>query len=166
MNKKEIQNNITLRLANQKDCKKNFYLSNDPEVRRNSLNQDKIVFKNHKNWFTQKINDPHYIFLIAEIQGKFAGQVRFEVKGCEALTSTSLHKRFRGYGLGKFILKKGLEFLKQNHPEILLALGEIKSENIAAIKNSEFAGFKFKKESHLDDQQILYFTCDMNKDLK
>lgn len=163
MNKDEIRNNLILRLANEKDCKKIFYLFNDSLVRRNSLNSAKIEYSSHKEWFGKKIHDKNYIFLVAETGRLFAGQVRFDLEKDEALTSVSLHKRFRGYGLGKALLVKGIEFLKKYHPEIHYATGDIKADNLAAVRNSEYAGFVFYGESILNGDKILHCKCDLKK---
>ena len=156
---------ISLRTINKKDCKKIYYLFNDPEVRKNSLSSEKITFKNHKKWFLEKLDDQNYIFLIAESGDDFIGQIRFDVKNKTALTSISLHRQFRGKGLGKILLRLGLEYLKKNFPGIHLASGEIKSDNIAAIKNSEHAGFRFQKRKITETDDISYYLCDLKKDL-
>ncbi|MFA6963158.1 MAG: GNAT family N-acetyltransferase [Patescibacteria group bacterium] len=163
MDKNEIRDNVTLRLATEKDCKKIFYLFNDPLVRKNSVNQEKLDFKNHKAWFARKICDKNYIFLIAETKGLFAGQVRFDLKGDEALTGVSLHKRFRGYGLGKILLIRGMDYLKKYRPEISFATGDIKPNNLAAVRNSEYAGFVFEKESVISGEKFLRCKCDLRK---
>jgi ribosomal protein S18 acetylase RimI-like enzyme len=145
---------ITLRKAEINDCKKIFFLFNDPEVRKNSLNQNKIDYKKHKEWFSKKIIDRNYLILIAESAGVFVGQVRFDINGNEALTSVSLHKYFRGYGLGKILLADGLKYLKRHRQDITYALGQIKPDNIAAIKNSAYAGFRFDKKLSINGHMI------------
>ena len=55
---------FSIRLATIYDMKKVFELSNDDVVRANSINQEKIKWDDHIEWFKnriQKKEDPFYI---------------------------------------------------------------------------------------------------------
>jgi len=145
---------ITLRKAKPQDCRKIYFLYSEPLSRKFSLSSEKVSYANHKKWFTNKLADKNYLILAAENKGKFVGQVRFEIEGNEALTGVSVHKKFRGYGLGKTLLADGMAYLKIHFPKVKFAIGQIMPENIAAIKNSQFVGFKFEKCLILNNKKI------------
>jgi ribosomal protein S18 acetylase RimI-like enzyme len=163
MDKQSISQLVTLRPAQKGDCRRIFYLFNNEEVRRNSISQEKVSYDNHKSWFLSKLSDKNTLLMVAEVKGVFAGQVRFDIDGNCALTSVSLHKRFRGYGLGKVLLVGGLSYLREAHPEIRVATGQIKPDNIAAIKNSKYAGFEFEKMVTVDGVELMQFICDLGR---
>jgi RimJ/RimL family protein N-acetyltransferase len=163
MDKQTIAQLVSLRPAQKGDCKKIFYLFNNMEVRQNSINQEKVSYGGHKAWFLSKLSDKNTILMVAEVRGIFAGQVRFDIDGGYALTSVSLHKRFRGYGLGKILLVSGLAYLREARPEIHVATGQIKPDNIAAIKNSKYAGFEFEKMVTVKGVKLMQFICNLEK---
>jgi len=162
--KNKLKKQVKLRPAKKEDCKRLFFLFNDSTVRNNSLSLDKVEYKNHKAWFTSRLEDPDTILLVATIEDSFVGQVRFDIDADRALTSISIHKRFRGYGLGKVLLKDSLAYLKKKHPKIKFAVGQIKPSNIAAIKNTEFVGFKFDKTVEAKGVTVKQYLYDLKKE--
>ena len=110
---KYYDDKICLRPAEAQDIKNIYDLSNENKVRQNSFNTDKIKFEDHKIWFKTKIEDSDNLFLVAEIDNNFAGQVRFDFEGDNVIVSISINKKYRGLGLGINILKKSIKYLKE-----------------------------------------------------
>lgn len=67
--------------ASTNDCELLFKWSNDSQVRKNSINPDKIFFKDHKIWFNSKIKEKHsFIWIYFLKKNEPCGLVRFENK--------------------------------------------------------------------------------------
>lgn len=139
--KKQVEKNLTLRKISSDDLLKVFELSNDDEVRRLSFSSGKIDFDNHMKWFNSKLINPSTFYLIAEFAGEFAGQVRYEITGNEAVVGISICKEFRGLSLGDKILIKSAKLLSESFKEIQKIIAYIKKENIASQKGFEKAGY-------------------------
>ncbi len=143
------EKSILVRTASANDVMPVLELSNENEVRSNSFNSEPISVENHKIWFAKKIQDYHTVFLIAEINNDFLGQIRFEIEKNKAVVGVSVRKNYRRYGFGKIIMKKSLDFLKKSRPNIISVFAYIKEDNIPSIKY--FQSCKF-----LPVQEILF----------
>ena len=146
-----------LRNAVQTDSKKIFELSNDPDVRINSINKGSIDWKSHQEWFDEILGRKNYIFLLAfDKNDNFIGQVRFEIKDTTAVVSISLTKEFRGKGLSKKILKEACAkiFLDEN---IAAVTAFILPDNLASIKGFSSAGFIQKGKEEILSEIYLKF---------
>ena len=129
-----------IKLADENDIKDVFDLSNDDEVRKNSINQGKIQWENHVNWYSTKIKDKNCKFyIIRDENNDFIGQMRIDSKDNENIISISIKKEFRGNGLAPKILS---DCIKKSNLRNFDAY--IKPENIASIKSFIHAGFKYK----------------------
>jgi len=151
-------NKITLRPAMYRDVRNIFELSNDNDVRENSFNHSKIRFEDHEKWFKSKIEDENNIFLVVNIQDNFAGQVRFELEGDSATVSISIKEEFRELGLGKNFLKKAIDYLKVNSPQISMVNAYIKDNNPSSLKLFEKMDFEFNKILFIKNQKAFEFT--------
>ena len=122
------------------DCDIIFNLSNDPIVRVNSFNQDKIEYTNHKTWFEKTISDANTLFLLVfvdESEKEFVGQIRFKRESendTECIISLSITKPFRGKHISSEFIKLGIDELKKNWSSIKTIIAEVKDENIASNK--------------------------------
>ena len=128
-------NKINLRPLKFEDMKDIYELSNEDEVRENSFNTEKIEFTDHEKWFNEKLEDKKCVFLVLEIDGDFAGQVRFNLLEYEATISISITKKYREKGLGANILKNSLKYLKENLTSIKIVKAYIKENNHKSIKD-------------------------------
>lgn len=128
--------NFTVRNAELRDIENVYNLSNDTDVRRMSINKDKIEWENHVKWFNRRINEVLPFYIIESESGEFIGQVRFEEYNAEIFISISLVKIFRSQGLGQKIIEycaKKSGFSKIN--------AYIYDNNIASIKAFQHANF-------------------------
>lgn len=134
-----------LRAASARDSRQIFELSNSPGVRANSINTGKIEWAGHRRWYAAKIKDPRYLFLVAEAGGKFAGQLRYELDGPEALVSVSIAEAFRGRGLAVPLLAAGSKKLFASFPGVRRINAYIRPANKPSVRAFEKAGYRFEK---------------------
>lgn len=129
--------NFILRPAELKDMKSVFDLSNDPIVRRNSINTVSIPWEQHVKWFIAALEDASLIFLVVEsVSGEFMGQVRFKKDVCQWVVSISIAAEFRGKGLGSEILLRAMK-----GADVQRVRAYIKQDNMASRKLFERSGF-------------------------
>jgi UDP-2,4-diacetamido-2,4,6-trideoxy-beta-L-altropyranose hydrolase len=136
---------MSLRLATIVDTEITFLWAKNPEIRRFSFNKKEILWEEHVAWFQSKINNPQSIYLIAEIENKSVGSIRFDIVEGSFIISYLIGSDYHGYGLGKEILKKGINFLKQFVSERRLSgnkiIGFVIKDNIPSLKAFRALGF-------------------------
>lgn len=125
---------INVRQATEEDCKLVFDWVNEPEVRKASFHTEEIEWQEHTNWFLQKIKNPNSLILIFEVDGKPAGQIRFDKNTDKGffLISFLLDQKFRGRSLGGVLIEKGIDYLITQVKTPILCVGFVKKENIAS----------------------------------
>ncbi|MCC8089055.1 MAG: bifunctional UDP-2,4-diacetamido-2,4,6-trideoxy-beta-L-altropyranose hydrolase/GNAT family N-acetyltransferase [Rikenellaceae bacterium] len=134
--------NLTFREVGNRDIQDLFELANDPVVRDNSFNTDKILFDDHKKWFDRVIdNDSHKLFIF-EVAGVFAGQIRFDKRDSELVTSISIQHNFRGLGLGVIMLTYALDRIRNINFIDRSITAYIKEGNEASLSVFLNAGYK------------------------
>lgn len=150
-------NYFYLRKAVLQDSQIVFELSNELDVRTQSISRKSINRDEHEIWFNKKISEEDYLFLLAfDNKDNFIGQLRFQIINRQAVVSISLIKNFRGKGLSKKILKDGCSriFSTKNITEII---AYIKPENIASIHSFESTGFIQKSNEVINEETYLKF---------
>lgn len=151
------------RKANIRDSKIVFELSNDPEVREQSINKNQIAINDHENWFTNKIEDKNYLFLLAfDKNEKFIGQVRFQIEADSAVISISITKDFRGKGFSKKMLIDGCAKLFSEHNSVKNIIAYILPGNHASVKSFLSAGFEYKENSTINDEVFSKYILTRN----
>ena len=128
----------------EKDCKLVFALSNDPIVRANSFNTERIEYADHVQWYKKMLNDSDVLFFLVFDGADFVGQIRFKRESGqdeECIISLSISEKFRSRGIAKCFLRLGLQELKKSWHKIKEVTAEVKKGNIASSKLFEFAGF-------------------------
>jgi len=136
-----MRDEINLRQVTSKDKELLFMWANDPALRNQSINQNEITMDQHSRWLYQRLNDSNTKMWILEKDGIPVGQIRWDLKGEEAMLDYSISAALRGRGLGKEILKKCINELRKIWTGIIL-MAEVKEKNIASIKAITAAGFK------------------------
>jgi spore coat polysaccharide biosynthesis predicted glycosyltransferase SpsG/RimJ/RimL family protein N-acetyltransferase len=144
-------NNFYLRKAVESDSNIVLELSNDPTVRSQSINTNRIKIEVHQEWFAKKIIDPGYLYLLAFTnKDEFIGQVRFEIENNEAIVSISISQKFRGKGFSKKILKRACsKVFSEMKVDSIIAY--IKPENAASIKGFLSAGFVYSTDQLINN---------------
>ena len=136
-----MNNDFILRQVTLEDKEMLLAWANDPVVRYQAINQHEITIDEHSKWIYQHLNDPNTRMWILEYNGIPAGQIRWDLNGKEAILDYSISDGFRGRGLGKVILKRGIDEVCKIWTGISL-IAEVKEKNIASIKAITAAGFK------------------------
>jgi UDP-2,4-diacetamido-2,4,6-trideoxy-beta-L-altropyranose hydrolase len=137
-----------LRPASPSDREKIFALSNDPEVRKNSIYGESISWTEHVTWFDSMLSNPDCTFFIAETpDGEFIGQVRFFQKKMENIVSISLCETFRARHIGTQILTEAVKEIPQR-----ICTAYIRILNIASQKMFERAGFQVIRHVQINNQ--------------
>ena len=137
-------NKIYCRKAIIQDAKIYFEWANDISVRANAINNDPIEYKNHIQWFTQKIMNDKSVLYYFEFDKHPLGQVRFDFDNEKAIIDYSVDKQFRNKGLGQVILYNAIYSLYEEgygNGEILL-FAQVKQSNISSIKVFNNLNFK------------------------
>lgn len=132
---------INVRQATEEDCKLVFSWVNEPEVRKASFHTEEIEWQEHTNWFLQKIKNPNSLILIFEVDGKPAGQIRFDKNGEFFEIDYSLDIRYRGRGLGKAIVSLGISEIKSKYKQSIKILAKVKKDNANSAKIFRNLGF-------------------------
>ena len=144
------KNNSIFRPIQKGDCLNIFEIANDDEVRKYSFNSDKIPLEDHKRWFNNILNDESVKFYVLEYCSDLIGQLRLDFDEKYPVISISLNKKYRGIGLSKVLLAKGLELVDGK------VIAYIKKENLRSI--SFFKSMGFKKED-----EVIIKNCDALK---
>ncbi|ABZ94477.1 acetyltransferase [Leptospira biflexa serovar Patoc strain 'Patoc 1 (Ames)'] len=151
----EIFLNLIVRPAIEDDCKLIFEWANEPEVRNASFHSKKIEWSEHKNWFSEKLQNPDSIIYIFEVDGEAAGQIRFDKNGEFFEIDYSIDKKYRGNGFGNAIVRLGITNLKSQFKESIRVVARVKEGNLISAKVFQNIGFKETKLGN-GDLQFVY----------
>jgi UDP-2,4-diacetamido-2,4,6-trideoxy-beta-L-altropyranose hydrolase len=149
---------LKLRPVRQDDCELLFHWANDPEVRANSFSQGLIEKKDHERWFEHKLAEgiPWFILMNEESN---AGVIRFDLSEGKYKTNFLITKDFRGKGLGKEIIKLGLEELERYNSNVSLVFGLVKNDNVTSIRSflaNQFSQLVVDTATLLFERQIKF----------
>ena len=125
----------------QEDCLKIFEIANDDDVRQSSFNSDKIELDDHKKWFKNILQSDSTKFYVLEFNEDIIGQIRFDFDEESPVISISLNKKYRGLGLSKYLLYKGME--SEKHGKLV---AYIKRDNLKSIELFKSMGFERENE--------------------
>jgi len=152
-----IFNELVIRNATMKDVELVYKLSNDPKVRRASINKEFIKFEDHKKWFERKIADKNSKFYLILKKNEFVGQVRFDITGDRALISISVTQDFRGKGYSGKVLKLSCNKLFFDSNSVNYIEAFIIPSNISSIKIFEKSGFILEDKVKINNQKLLKY---------
>ena len=153
-----FNNTLTMRQANENDMLLYFTWANDEQVRKNSFNQAAIEWETHKKWFEEKLHSPEILLLVAQLQEKPIGQIRFEKRDKDVFEiDFSIDAAQRGKGYGSDILKTGVAELLQKKTGVKRIVGRVKKENVASSRAFQQAGFK-QEPSDANQKEINLFV--------
>lgn len=140
-----------LRKAKLSDINIVYELRNDELVRHNSINQDKISFDTHKEWFLKTINDENVRFYLAfSDNDEFVGGVRLVLKDDDFWeVNISVSSEFRGKGFSSLILEKAIEI---SNTTKLIAY--ILDKNSISKKLFTKLGFRYIDASVINDMNV------------
>jgi spore coat polysaccharide biosynthesis protein SpsF len=129
--------------------------TNEEEVRKNSIQTHKIEYKEHIDWFFNRINKDDCDIFIYYIDTIPAGQIRLDYKeGCGWI-SFSIDRNYRGQGHGGLILKLAEEEVQKGRTDIFCLAGIVKRYNIASQKKFVELNYTLVKE-HPEEDLLFY----------
>lgn len=125
---------ISVRYAVESDARSIFELSNEPFVRRYSINKKRIIWQEHEAWFSAKIKDACYDFFVVEVRGEFAAQVRYQLEMEKMVVSLSIAAPFRGKGFAAEILRTSARMVFAARPILSEIIAYIDPENAVSAR--------------------------------
>ncbi len=136
---KNIVDNLNIRNVKDSDIWEIYKISNEPYVRKNSLCTRPITKEEHINWF-KAVNKKY--FWVAEYKEKIIGQIRISFTDEKYFINVSIHKHFRGVGVGKKLLEYALDkFWEDNETKEIFAI--IRKDNKSSLFLFKEFGFKY-----------------------
>jgi len=148
---------IRLRSANAQDARQIFDWANDPVVREVSFSSKPIVWDEHVAWFNKRLLDPDCVYFIAlNEMDRPAGQLRFDVRGREAVVSVSVDASSRGRGLGTQIIQQGSARLFCTRPAVKLIRAYIKPGNTGSTASFRKAGYADSENTTVKGHEALH----------
>jgi len=136
---------FNIREASMEDAEQIFRISNDPEVLKQSINQEEIKWENHLRWYKSKLEDPNYSIVIAYKKDLILGQVKLAAEG-KNIIGISMAKASRGKGIGVLFLKEASLWMLNHYAHINFITAQIKQANIISIKSFEKAGYVYCRD--------------------
>jgi UDP-2,4-diacetamido-2,4,6-trideoxy-beta-L-altropyranose hydrolase len=156
---------LRVRAVEQKDCRLLWEWANDPVVRQASFHSAPILWDEHWEWFTNKLQDPKSVMYIGEnCAGVPVGHVRFNLDPERAVISVVVAPEFRGKGWGRELIWFSMRTL------ILAGFtgrieAFVKPDNQASIRLFESTGFRKVGSDSVACQPALLFTWDCVNDV-
>ena len=144
---------IRLRMATMDDCEAIFRWRNAEETRRHIFNFEPISLDEHRRWFMESLENPDQQILIAELCGRSAGVLRYDIDERLALISIYTVPGIKeGYGLGTQIIRTGSDWLHRHFPDVHKIQAKVLPENVVSKKAFINAGYT---EHHITYEEVL-----------
>lgn len=148
---------MNIRKALISDAKLLFDWVNESNVRRNAINTNPINWDDHLAWFQNKLHTEKTFVLIAEINNKPIGQIRFDFENNKFLIDYSIAKNERGNGYGYLIVKEGINYIKKNISALDTYIAWVRSENTASKRVFEKLGFYTKSSFYKGETELIVY---------
>ena len=130
--------------------------SNDPISRKMSFNSEPISQEEHQQWFVAVMENPNIVILIAEVDHKPIGFVRFNISDVDAVISIAIDHSQRGKGWAIPMINESIHYI-QKIKNIKNIYAYIKEENIPSIRTFVNAKFSLVEKNKKDDYYYLKF---------
>jgi len=156
----DLRIKATLRPATLLDEDLLFCWANDPLVRANAFNHAEISIEAHKNWFGQSLMSEECRIWVMDVNGRPAGQVRWNKKGDRATLDYSIANEYRGKGLGKLMIRLSVREIGAIWPDCILQ-AKVLPTNVASIKLLKAVGFnEIPGEMEHNGRQLVFRHTD------
>ncbi|OPY75166.1 MAG: undecaprenyldiphospho-muramoylpentapeptide beta-N- acetylglucosaminyltransferase [Syntrophorhabdus sp. PtaU1.Bin153] len=157
---------ITVRRVCEEDCKLVWQWANDRETRAFSFSSEPISWEDHVKWFAASTRNPsHFFYIVLNIHGEPIGQVRYSLRGNEAVISASIDAKFRGRGYGSQSIRSTVrEVFERSEASVIKAY--IKAENTRSVRSFAKAGFRedhgdLERREHRDAHRYVLYRGDI-----
>jgi UDP-2,4-diacetamido-2,4,6-trideoxy-beta-L-altropyranose hydrolase len=139
------------------DCLLVWKWANDPVTRALSFSSEPIPWEHHMEWFKNKLIDPQsFFYIVQDHSGVPVGQIRFQIKGREAVVSVSIEPAHRRLGYGTQLIRLGAEKIF-NSLQLELIHAYIKQGNEVSIRAFDNAGFSQVGTKEMDGNRAIHF---------
>lgn len=133
---------IYLRLVDDKDMKLLFDWRNDAVVRKNSFSTEPIDWEEHVSWFNATLKNPSVLFFIMMSGKQAVGQIRINLEvDNTAIINYSIAEKYRRSGYGKKILNLAETELYDRFKNKYILKALVKTNNIASQLAFERLGY-------------------------
>lgn len=154
----QYEDRLHFRRATKNDVALYLTWANDVDVRGNSFNTEEISLESHTIWFQAKLQSPSSFLFVCCDEEDPVGQIRFEKEENSFLINFSVDKRYRGRGIGKFILRRGTKYLRSLlDGKNMRILGYVKKGNTSSAHAFYGAGFRLFEETKIHGDDTLVF---------
>ena len=93
---------------------------------------------------------------VNEKYGKIYNLNKKELEQSAVLVAAAVSKRYRGYGIQRFLMQKRIEYLKKQNKKYIL--NSVHFDNNYSISNTLDMGFKFKRKAKsLNRDEVLNY---------
>ncbi|MFA5260468.1 MAG: GNAT family N-acetyltransferase [Candidatus Omnitrophota bacterium] len=136
-----MKGEIVITLAGDNDMRDIWEWRNHPDIRKNFFNTAAVSWEEHRQWFKQKMANPHCRIYIARRGEEKVGVIRFEPEGDGAQASVHLNPAYMRQGLGPCVIEAGTQqFLRDRGTQTIIA--RIIKRNAASVKAFTKAGYR------------------------
>ena len=133
---------ITLRMATMDDCEAIYKWRNAEKTQRYSFNSRQISLDQHRRWFKKSLENPNRQILIAELCGRSAGVLRYDIDSRLAVISIyTVPGIKKGYGIGTQIIHTGSKWLCRHFPDVHKIQAKVLHKNVVSKKAFVNAGY-------------------------
>lgn len=132
---------MNLRDAKLEDAENILEIRNCEEVRKFSINSEVIDYEDHICWFESSLENENRKILIAEVDKKIVGVLRYDFEDKQAEVSIYLNPQFFGMGYGEVLLAKGENWLRINKENVESIRATVLEENEASVKLFSSGGY-------------------------
>ncbi|WP_020470182.1 UDP-2,4-diacetamido-2,4,6-trideoxy-beta-L-altropyranose hydrolase [Zavarzinella formosa] len=133
---------ISLRSANEGDCRIVWEWANDSSLRSVSFSPDPIPWETHTVWFRKRLTDPACLFLIGQdADGCLTGMIRFDRSPEGVVVSVYLTAESRGKGYGMVLIRRGTKRALRHFQESRVSAW-ILPDNPASLRTFARAGYR------------------------
>jgi RimJ/RimL family protein N-acetyltransferase len=154
-----LSSTLTIRPAQDQDCRLLWQWANDPDTRTSAFQSDPISWDEHVAWFRRKIHDPNcHLYILGDQRDEPIGQVRFDVQeDRNAIVDITIAPGQRGRGYGPEALRLACRTLFRV-TSAREAIAYIKPENAPSIRAFENAGFSHQGTTRIKGQEAVCMT--------
>lgn len=157
----KIDDGIKIRKISTEDADLIFKWSNEKTTRDNSFNSNLIEYKDHKSWFSRKLNDNNSAYFIGEIDNTPVAFIRFDIDIEKITVGISIDKEYRGRKLSIAFLSKGSDIISTLYNLPIIAY--IKKSNLPSVNAFKKAGFFYSKDILINGIESYEYKYDNNK---
>ena len=143
---------ITLRMATMDDCEAIYKWRNAEETRRHIFNSGSISLDEHHSWLMESLKNPNRQILIADLYGRSAGVLRYDIDKRLAVISIYTVPGIKGHGIGTQIIRTGSNWLRRHFPDVHKIQAKVLPENVVSKKAFVNAGYT---EHHITYEEVL-----------